>query len=277
GSLAAGNPSLFNLSPGLGHVPEHHAAEANPAPKEVQCERNQWPCLQILLRECQRDSQDEDGGFSKSHVKSIPQHFPQVAASLARIWTEKYGKSFVFWMGPEPMLLISEPELVRVVLNETGKDFQKMELHKHLELAAKNIFKITIPGLRSRLKDEIEEEQLEQVIRDLIIEMIRKRKEMVIIHGGGEEEEDSYGSDFLGLLLKAHHEAYESKKITVDDVVDECKTFYLAGQESCNILLSWVMLLLSIHTDWQEEARKEVDAIFGFETPNPDGISKPKT
>ncbi|CAN1794929.1 Cytochrome P450 CYP749A22 [Linum perenne] len=98
--------------------------------------------------------------------------------------------------------------------------------------------------------------------------MIRKR---------GEEEEDSYGSDFLGLLLKAHHEAYESKKITVDDVVDECKTFYLAGQESCNILLSWVMLLLSIHTDGQEEARKEVDAIFGLETPNPDGISKLKT
>ncbi|CAN1152332.1 Cytochrome P450 CYP749A22 [Linum perenne] len=151
------------------------------------------------------------------------------------------------------------------------------KLHKLLELAAKNIFKITIPGLSKvyKLKDEIEAEQLEQVIRDSIIEMIRKREEMVIIHGG-EEEEDSYGSDFLGLLLKAHHEADESKKITVDDVVDECKTFYLAGQESCNILLSWVMLLLSINTDWQEEARKEVDAVFGLETPNPDGISKLK-
>ncbi|CAN1794948.1 Cytochrome P450 CYP749A22 [Linum perenne] len=301
--------------------------------------------------------------------------FPRLQPHLPA-WTDKYGKSFVFWMGPEPMLLISEPELVRVVLNETGKDYQKMEvkgymlklfgdglatsrgekwakmkklanhafqgdslknmipsmiastemmlerwndhlgeevevfkeftfltaevisrtafgssylkgklvfskLHKLLELAAKNIFKITIPGLRLlyskvyKLKDEIKAEQLEQVIRDSIIEMIRKREEMVVIHGG-EEEEDSYGSDFLGLLLKAHHEADESKKITVDDVVDECKTFYLAGQESCNILLSWVMLLLSINTDWQEEARKEVDAVFGLETPNPDGISKLK-
>ncbi|CAN1313152.1 Cytochrome P450 CYP749A22, partial [Linum perenne] len=257
--------------------------------------------------------------------------FPRLQPHLPA-WTEKYGKSFVFWMGPEPMLLISEPELVRVVLNETGKDYQKMEvkgymlklfgdglatsrgekwakmkklanhafqgdslksmipsmiastemmlerwndhlgeevevfkeftfltaevisrtafgssylkgklvfskLHKLLELAAKNIFKITIPGLSKvyKLKDEIEAEQLEQVIRDSIIEMIRKR---------GEEEEDSYGSDFLGLLLKAHHEADESKKITVDDVVDECKTFYVAGHETTTSSLTWTLTII---------------------------------
>ncbi|CAN1313154.1 Cytochrome P450 CYP749A22, partial [Linum perenne] len=288
--------------------------------------------------------------------------FPRLQPHLPA-WTEKYGKSFVFWMGPEPMLLISEPELVRVVLNETGKDYQKMEvkgymlklfgdglatsrgekwakmkklanhafqgdslksmipsmiastemmlerwndhlgeevevfkeftfltaevisrtafgssylkgklvfskLHKLLELAAKNIFKITIPGLSKvyKLKDEIEAEQLEQVIRDSIIEMIRKR---------GEEEEDSYGSDFLGLLLKAHHEADESKKITVDDVVDECKTFYLAGHETTTSSLTWTVLLLALHSEWQDKAREQVVQLFGKDTtPTPDGISR---
>ncbi|CAN1794950.1 Cytochrome P450 CYP749A22 [Linum perenne] len=295
--------------------------------------------------------------------------FPRLQPHLPA-WTDKYGKSFVFWMGPEPMLLISEPELVRVVLNETGKDYQKMEvkgymlklfgdglatsrgekwakmkklanhafqgdslknmipsmiastemmlerwndhlgeevevfkeftfltaevisrtafgssylkgklvfskLHKLLELAAKNIFKITIPGLRVyKLKDEIKAEQLEQVIRDSIIEMIRKREEMVVIHGG-EEEEDSYGSDFLGLLLKAHHEADESKKITVDDVVDECKTFYLAGHETTTSSLTWTVLLLALHSEWQDKAREQVVKLFGKDTtPTPDGISR---
>ncbi|KAK9932879.1 hypothetical protein M0R45_020100 [Rubus argutus] len=73
-------------------------------------------------------------------------------------------------------------------------------------------------------------------------------------------EEDSFGTDFLGLLLKAHHDANQNQRISVDDLVDDCKTIYFA-----------------LHKDWQEEARKEVLQLFGKQNPNPDGISKLKT
>ena len=89
-------------------------------------------------------------------------------------------------------------------------------------------------------------------------------------------EEDSYGNDFLGLLVKAHNDANENERISVDDVVDECKTFYFAGQETTNSLLAWTVLLLSIHIEWQEEARKEVLSLFGKQNPNSEGIAKLK-
>ena len=111
-------------------------------------------------------------------------------------------------------------------------------------------------------------------MRDSILEIVKKREHEAMTMSA---EEESFGNDFLGLLLKAHHDVNVNQRITVDDLVDECKTFYIAGQETTNSLLAWTVFLLALHTDWQEEARKEVLQLFGKQTPNPDGISKLKT
>ena len=39
------------------------------------------------------------------------------------------------------------------------------------------------------------------------------------------EEVGSFGNDFLQLLVKAYHDANSSPKISIKDLVDECKTF----------------------------------------------------
>ncbi|CAL8095434.1 unnamed protein product [Prunus armeniaca] len=141
-------------------------------------------------------------------------------------------------------------------------------------LLSKNALTIRVPGISKLFKtgDEIESEKLEKDVRASILEIVRKREEKVMTGG-----EDSFGSDFLGLLVKAHHDANDSQRISVDDLIDDCKTFYVAGQETTNSLLAWTVLLLAHHTDWQEEARKEVIQMFGKQTPNPDGIAKLKT
>ncbi|KAK3441651.1 hypothetical protein EUGRSUZ_B01979 [Eucalyptus grandis] len=90
-------------------------------------------------------------------------------------------------------------------------------------------------------------------------------------------EMDDYVNDFLGSLLKAYHNPDESKQITIDDLVDECKTFYFVGQETTNSILTWTLFFLAIHKDWQEEARKEVADVVGNEDPNFEGIMKLKT
>ena len=78
--------------------------------------------------------------------------------------------------------------------------------------------------------------------------------------------------------MGSYHETDLSKKISVQDVVDECKTFYIVGEETTNILLSWTVLLLAIYTDWQEEARREVFKFLGgCQTPSADAIAKLKT
>ncbi|KAF5947294.1 hypothetical protein HYC85_013251 [Camellia sinensis] len=89
-------------------------------------------------------------------------------------------------------------------------------------------------------------------------------------------EVDNYGSDILGLLVKASNDPDKNKRITVETVVDECKALYFGGHETTTTLLAWSVLLLAIHREWQEEARKEVLELFGQQHPNAEGIPKMK-
>ncbi|VVA24176.1 Hypothetical predicted protein [Prunus dulcis] len=101
-------------------------------------------------------------------------------------------------------------------------------------------------------------------MHDFIIAIVKKREKATTTG-----EENKFGNDYLGLLLKAH--------LDTNDLVDECKAFYFAGQETSNGLLAWIIFLLALHTDWQEEARKEVLQLFGKQNPTHDDISKLKT
>ncbi|KAK6934848.1 Cytochrome P450 [Dillenia turbinata] len=98
------------------------------------------------------------------------------------------------------------------------------------------LMKLTVIMVRNfhttRRGDEIEVEKLEKWIWDLVMEIGRNREKKVVM---GEME--NYGSDFLGLLLKANHDTDEKKGIAIEDLVDECKTFYIAGQETTTSLL----------------------------------------
>ncbi|KAK9003510.1 hypothetical protein V6N11_061069 [Hibiscus sabdariffa] len=102
---------------------------------------------------------------------------------------------------------------------------------------------------------------------------IVKRREDEVVNG----EADSFGRDFLGLLVHAYRDLGEKNRLSLEDLVDECKTFYLAGQETVNSLLAWTILLLAIHGHWQEKERREVIQIFGNQNPHVEGIAKLKT
>lgn len=62
--------------------------------------------------------------------------------------------------------------------------------------------------------------------------------------------------------------------LPVEEVIDECQTFYFAGKEAVAIFLSWILLLLALHQEWQSKAREEVfEVCKNDERPNGDTLN----
>lgn len=111
--------------------------------------------------------------------------------------------------------------------------------------------------------------QIDQEIRKILREIIGKR-----------EKATKNNDDLLGLLLESNtrqSNGNASLGLTTEDVIEECKLFYFAGMETTSVLLTWTLILLSTHQEWQEKAREEVLSHFGRTRPDFDSLSRLKT
>ncbi|MCO5604058.1 hypothetical protein L7F22_058215 [Adiantum nelumboides] len=85
---------------------------------------------------------------------------------------------------------------------------------------------------------------------------------------------DAYGSDLLGLMLSALKEEGQNKiTMSLQEIIDECKTFYFTGHETTSSLLTWTVMLLANHSEWQEHGREEVLSILGKGYPDADSLN----
>ncbi|CAL4948595.1 unnamed protein product [Urochloa decumbens] len=88
-------------------------------------------------------------------------------------------------------------------------------------------------------------------------------------------------SDMLGLLMlsnmKESQESQSSKPMmTMDDIIGELKLFYFAGMDTTSVMLTWTMIMLSMHPEWQGRARDEVLRVFGKKQPDYNGANQLK-
>ncbi|XP_031500886.1 cytochrome P450 72A397-like [Nymphaea colorata] len=151
---------------------------------------------------------------------------------------------------------------------------QIFQMHKELaELVLRSLTKMYIPGFRFLpTKDNKRQKEIYRKIISLLNDIVEKReKEMQL----GIAEND----DLLGILLESNrnHQENGNKGMTREDVIDECRLFYVAGQETTSLLLTWTMVLLSMHPNWQIRAREEVLQICGKCFPSFDSLSHLKT
>ncbi|PAN29590.1 hypothetical protein PAHAL_5G236300 [Panicum hallii] len=125
-----------------------------------------------------------------------------------------------------------------------------------------------LPTKNNRRMREIDRE-----IQKILREIIGKREKAM---KSGETNND----DLLGLLLESNmNESKGNAKLglSTEDVIEECKLFYFAGMETTSVLLTWTLIVLSMHPEWQERAREEVLNHFGRVKPDFDSLSRLKT
>jgi len=116
-------------------------------------------------------------------------------------------------------------------------------------------------------------QEIYQEIRKILREIIGKRENAM---KSGETNND----DLLGLLLESNMKESKGNAklgLSTEDVIEECKLFYFAGTEATSLLLTWTLIVLSMHAEWQERAREEVLNHFGRARPDFDSLSRLKT
>ncbi|XP_058112592.1 cytochrome P450 734A1-like [Magnolia sinica] len=164
---------------------------------------------------------------------------------------------------------------------EDGKSVFRLQAQQMI-IAAESFGKVLIPGYRFLpTKKNTSSWKLDKEIRTSLMKLIGHRKEN---HNNGKTNEPAM--DLLGLMIDASTEKMTKKKseflsyqpsITIKDIVEECKTFFFAGKHSTSNLLTWTVVLLAMHPEWQEMAREEVLEVCGSrDIPAGDKIAKLK-
>ncbi|KAL2550421.1 Cytochrome [Forsythia ovata] len=71
--------------------------------------------------------------------------------------------------------------------------------------------------------------------------------------------------DLLGLLLAENtvDGRLGERPLTTRELVDECKTFFFGGHETTALAVTWTLLLLAQHSEWQNELREEIREVIG--------------
>lgn len=118
-------------------------------------------------------------------------------------------------------------------------------------------------------KSNLKMHALEKEVRSVLVNIIKNRLNC--------KDKMGYGNDMLAIIMNTCTPEHVHKPLmSMDEIIDECKTFYLAGHETTTQLLTWTMFLLSTHSEWQEKLREEVMRECGREIPTADMLNNMK-
>ncbi|CAN7053071.1 unnamed protein product [Brassica rapa subsp. trilocularis] len=304
----------------------------------------------------------------ESHVSVLDPNsndiFPRIFPHYQQ-WMTLYGATFLYWNGTEPMLCISDLELVKQILsNKSGlfvkskirpelfklvgmkglvfvegvdwvrhrrilnpafsidrlkimtkvmvectlrileewsdvKREQKMEMNREFRRLTADI--IATAAFGSSYNEGIEVFRTQEELKKCCVRCLtnvyipgtrylptpsniriwkldRKMKNSVkkVVDSRLASKQD-YEDDLLGIMLKSCESERKERKLSIEEIIDECKTFFFGGYETNSNLLTWTTMLLSLHQDWQEKLRDEIFQECGKDkTPDADTFSKLK-
>ncbi|GMH18947.1 hypothetical protein Nepgr_020788 [Nepenthes gracilis] len=227
------------------------------------------------------------------HMENLKLLIPMVGRSVTEMLDKWAAKS----AGGEVEVEVSgwyealtEDVMTRMAFGSSYEEGKAIfRLHsRQMALAADAFQKVLIPLYRFvPSRRNLKFWKLDGEIKGSLVKLIERRKESwrSEMEAAAAAEEPK---DLLGLLVQAgigdggsrtgEFNPFPSGKITVDDIVEECKSFFFAGKQTTSNLLTWTTVLLAMHPQWQVLARDEVLRVCGSrDVPTKDGIAKLKT
>ncbi|XP_057792299.1 cytochrome P450 CYP72A219-like [Salvia miltiorrhiza] len=216
--------------------------------------------------------------FHLEKIKKMVPSFYMSCCDMLSEWEKMVPSEGAFELDVWPYLqTLTSDAISRTAFGSSYEQGRKIfELQKELgALLMKTTISVFIPGFRylptrrNRRMKHIKKE-----VESLLLVLIDKRMKAI-------EAGEAITDNLLDTLLESNFKEMQQKGnkfgMSLQDVVEECKLFYVAGQETTSTLLAWTMILLGKHTDWQGRAREEIRAAFGGRQPDFQGLNALKT
>ncbi|KAL4273086.1 hypothetical protein GQ457_13G008650 [Hibiscus cannabinus] len=249
--------------------------------------------------------------FGEAMSRPSPLHdgdhdiLPRVAP-FYRIWSNMYGKPFLFWSGLKPKLVISDPDMIReVTMNTGGGSFDKTEF----DATGKILFGqglVVLMGQQWAIHRRILNHpfRMEKVKAGWLPKIVAETSKMLERWEGTRAGRDEFELDVFKELHELSADIIsrtafgsffeegkrifslqeqqmqffsladgEEETLIEDEIIGEFKTFHFTGKETAANALSWVLLLLALNPEWQDKAREEVVRVLGStEVPAADNL-----
>lgn len=202
--------------------------------------------------------------FHMENMKGLAVLMQQCADRMVNTWASRIHKESNKEIEAHREFIKYSADVIS--FTEFGSSFERaMKIFEKLgaieKLVQKGMRYMWIPGHRyTPTRERLQIWKLRKEVRNLLKEVVHEREKKSKL----ESRDDGYGRDMLGLMLARMEDPTVGRRsYTVDWIMDEIKTFFIAAHETTALLLTWAMMLLALHPSWQEKLRQEVIDVCG--------------